>query len=82
MSAEHKQATRLTQADQRQLQHLRWMLMDALSHAAGLAARAQEATEGTDATLLFNDVRQAIADFRMDNPAMVALASAAVRHLK
>ena len=74
--------TTAVQADQRQLQHLRWMVLDALNHASGLAARAQEATEDTDATLLFDKVRQAIADFRAENPAMQALASAAVRHLK
>ena len=58
------------------------MRFDKVRHASGLAARAQEATEGTDATLLFDKVRQAIADFRAENPAMQALASAAVRHLK
>ena len=68
--------TTAVQADQRQLQHLRWMVLDALNHASGLAARAQEAT------VLFDKVRQAIADFRTENPTMQALASAAVRHLK
>lgn len=61
------------------LKHYRWMIVDALTHAAHVAARAQEATEGSDDTLLFDAVRTAIVDFR-EHPAMRALATAALRN--
>jgi len=50
------------------------ILNDAIDHAIGVAMRAQEATEGTPATLLFNDARKALHDFKQSSPAMVALA--------
>jgi len=62
------------------LKHYHWILRDALTHAAHVAARAQEATEGCDSTLLFDAARKAIGEFRDDHPAMRALATAAVKN--
>ena len=60
------------------LRFQRWLLLDALTHAMNVAARLQDATEGTDATFLFNAARVAIRSFSDDHPAMKALAAAAV----
>lgn len=57
---------------------LRRVLQDALRHAADVAMTAQEATEQSEATLLFNDARLAIQELQ-EHPAMKALASFAVR---
>lgn len=62
----------------RQIRICRWLLMDALRHASGVAARLSEATEGTDAMMLFEDARKAIEAFAQEHPAMVALSNAAV----
>ena len=40
------------------LKHYHWILRDALTHAMHVAARAQEATEGCDSTLLFDAARK------------------------
>lgn len=55
------------------IRHYHAILNDALNHAIGVALRAQEATEGTQATLLFNDIRKALHDFKDSSPAMNAL---------
>lgn len=67
---------------QRQLKHQRWLLVDALTYAMGVAARLQEATEGTPDTLLFDAARAAIGQLRDDHPAMKALTIASVRHMR
>ena len=67
--------------DARQVRMLRWVLMDALRHASGVASRLAEMTEGTDATAMFHDARKAIVEFSDEHPAMKALASAAVRDM-
>lgn len=57
-------------------QHIRAlvaMLGDALDQAAGVAIRAQEATEGDPIMLRFDAVRRAIHRFQAHDPAMVAL---------
>jgi len=55
------------------IRHYHAILNDALDHAIGVATRSQEATEGTHATLLFNDIRKALHDFKQSAPAMEAL---------
>ncbi len=55
------------------MRHYHNILIDALNHAIGVATRAQEATEGTNATLLFNEVRAALQEFKSDSPCMNAL---------
>lgn len=65
-----------------QLHHLNWMLKDALRHACITARRCQEATEGTETTLLFNNAANAISDFIHNNPAILALDSAALKRLE
>jgi hypothetical protein len=64
-----------------EIRHLRWMLVDSLSNAIHLAARCQQATEGTEATLLFEAAMKAIFDLRDGHPAMKALASAAAKEV-
>lgn len=49
------------------------LLGDALDQAAGLAIRAQEATEGDPITMRFDAVRRAIHRFEAHAPAMAAL---------
>ena len=63
------------------IRQYRWILLDALSHAGSIAVRAQEATEGSATTLLFEDARKAIADFRENHPAMKALATASLKDM-
>jgi hypothetical protein len=67
--------------DPMRVRMLRWMLMDALRHASGVAARCQEATEGNGETLLFEDARRAIVQFADSHPAMRALSEASVRDM-
>jgi hypothetical protein len=55
---------------------LRGMVTDALNHASDVAMRAQEATEGAEATMAFDEVRRAIHDFKANHPAMIALNAA------
>lgn len=55
------------------MRHYQAFLNDAIDHAIGVAMRAQEATEGTPATLMFDDVRRALHDFKQSAPAMQAL---------
>ena len=64
-----------------QTHNYRWILMDALRHAGSVARRAQEATEGTDNTFLFDAAAGAIAEFADQHPAMRALATAALRRM-
>ena len=61
------------------LRHFRTVLVDALRHAGQVAARGQEATQGTSDTLLFFAAQQAISEFVDKHPTMLALADAAVR---
>ena len=65
--------------DSRVFRFQRWLLLDALTHAMNMAARLQDATEGTDDTFLFNEARVAIRSFCDDHPAMKALAAVAIR---
>ena len=58
------------------------ILQDALRHAGNVAASAQEGTSGSEATLLYNAARAAIADFRENHPAFRALADFGVRNFK
>lgn len=58
---------------------LRAMINSALDHAAALASRAQELTEGESITVSFHDVRKAIEEFKTDSPAMKALATDTLR---
>ena len=53
--------------------HYHAILNDAINHAIGVATRAQEATEGSVATLLFDNVRIALHQFKDSAPAMKAL---------
>ena len=69
-------------ADDRIIRTFRAALIDALDHARNIAARGSEATEGTPDIFLFEAVRTAIANFTSDDPAMKALASAAVRSFR
>lgn len=71
-----RKAPLMEPADNRPAQHVRplvAMLSDALDQAAGVAIRAQEATEGDPITLRFDAVRRAIHRFQTHDPAMAAL---------
>lgn len=71
-----RKAPLMEPADNRPAQHVRplvAMLSDALDQAAGVAIRAQEATEGNPITLRFDAVRRAIHRFQTHDPAMAAL---------
>ena len=61
------------------LRSLRWLLVDAVTHASHVAARASEATEGTEEMILFDAARKAISDFCAEHPAMKALTRAALK---
>lgn len=58
-----------------------WIVDDALDHARGVCARAQEAAQGSPDIFLFENARAALFDFKERNPAIVALRNAKNRGL-
>ena len=64
------------------MKHLRWMLIDSLTHAIAIASRCVEASGGTEDIFLFEAARSAIFELRDDNPAMKALMKASQREFE
>jgi hypothetical protein len=65
----------------KELRAKNWLVRDCLTYAAALARRLQEATEGTEETLLFDAVANDILKLRDDSPSMVALNKAALHDM-
>lgn len=73
MAEAEQRIAALDEPTRQRIRHLYWMVTDAMRHAEALASRACEATEGTDAMLAFEQLRQAMAVFQAEAPALNAI---------